>query len=76
MDDKAMIVRMSRRICVDLYEALIKLCPEWEGAGTMPGPRSLPVPRFSFGVWVKICLETRRFGDRRSARLIVAGALS
>jgi type I restriction enzyme, R subunit len=30
MDGKAMIVCMSRRICVDLYEALIRLRPEWE----------------------------------------------
>jgi type I restriction enzyme R subunit len=30
MNGKAMIVCMSRRICVDLYEALIKLRPEWE----------------------------------------------
>jgi type I restriction enzyme R subunit len=30
MDGKAMIVCMSRRICVDLYTALIKLRPEWE----------------------------------------------
>ena len=29
MDGKSMIVCMSRRICVDLYNALIKLCPEW-----------------------------------------------
>jgi type I restriction enzyme R subunit len=29
MDGKAMIVCMSRRIAVDLYEALIKLRPEW-----------------------------------------------
>jgi len=29
MEGKAMIVCMSRRICVDLYEALIKLRPEW-----------------------------------------------
>jgi len=34
MDGKAMIVCMSRRICVDLYNALIKLRPEWE-AGTL-----------------------------------------
>lgn len=32
MDGKAMVVCMSRRICVDLYEALIKLRPEWAGA--------------------------------------------
>jgi type I restriction enzyme R subunit len=30
MDGKAMIVCMSRRICVGLYNALIKLRPEWE----------------------------------------------
>jgi type I restriction enzyme, R subunit len=30
MDGKAMVVCMSRRICVDLYDALIKLRPEWE----------------------------------------------
>lgn len=29
LDGKAMIVCMSRRICVDLYNAIIKLRPEW-----------------------------------------------
>lgn len=29
LDGKAMIVCMSRRICVDLYEAIIKLRPHW-----------------------------------------------
>ncbi len=33
MDGKAMIVCMSRRICVDLYEALIRLRPDWASAG-------------------------------------------
>ncbi len=32
MDGKAMIVCMSRRICVDLYNALIKLRPDWASA--------------------------------------------
>ena len=32
MDGKAMIVGMSRRICVDLYRALIALRPEWASA--------------------------------------------
>jgi type I restriction enzyme R subunit len=32
MDGKAMIVCMSRRICVDLYNALIKFRPEWHHA--------------------------------------------
>jgi len=29
MDGKAMIVCMSRRICVDLYDAIVKLRPQW-----------------------------------------------
>ncbi|QYY36871.1 type I restriction endonuclease subunit R [Ruficoccus sp. ZRK36] len=32
MEGKAMIVCMSRRICVDMYNALIKLRPEWASA--------------------------------------------
>lgn len=32
MDGKAMVVCMSRRIAVDLYEALIKLRPDWASA--------------------------------------------
>ena len=30
LDGKAMVVCMSRRICVDLYNELVKLRPEWE----------------------------------------------
>jgi type I restriction enzyme R subunit len=30
MDGKAMIVCMSRRICIDLYKEIIKLRPEWQ----------------------------------------------
>jgi type I restriction enzyme R subunit len=32
MDGKAMVVCMSRRICVDLYNAIIKLRPDWVSA--------------------------------------------
>jgi len=32
MDGKAMVVCMSRRICVDLFDAIIKLRPDWAGA--------------------------------------------
>ncbi len=39
MDGKAMVVCMSRRICVDLYNAIIKLRPQWhdedEAKGTI-----------------------------------------
>jgi type I restriction enzyme R subunit len=31
IDGKAMIVCMSRRICVDLYNAIVRLRPEWHG---------------------------------------------
>jgi type I restriction enzyme R subunit len=32
MDGKAMVVCMSRRICVDLYREIVALRPEWAGA--------------------------------------------
>src|SRR5690606_22484622 len=31
MEGKAMVVCMSRRICVELYDEIVKLRPEWEG---------------------------------------------
>ena len=37
MEGKAMIVCMSRRICVDLYNALIKLRPEWHSSEDAKG---------------------------------------
>jgi type I restriction enzyme R subunit len=37
MDGKVMIVCMSRRICVELYNAIVKLRPEWQGADDAQG---------------------------------------
>ncbi len=37
MDGKAMIVCMSRRICVDLYNAIIALRPEWHSEDDRQG---------------------------------------
>lgn len=37
MDGKAMIVCMSRRICVALYRALVKLRPDWESTDDKEG---------------------------------------
>lgn len=37
MDGKAMIVCMSRRICVDLYNQIVKLRPSWQGASDDAG---------------------------------------
>jgi type I restriction enzyme R subunit len=37
MDGKAMVVCMSRRICVDIYKALVALRPAWHDAGDDKG---------------------------------------
>lgn len=37
MEGKAMIVCMSRRICVDLYEAIVRLRPDWHGEEDQEG---------------------------------------
>ncbi|MYD49220.1 MAG: HsdR family type I site-specific deoxyribonuclease, partial [Chloroflexi bacterium] len=37
MDGKAMVVCMSRRICVDLYDELVHLRPEWHGGNDGEG---------------------------------------
>ena len=37
MDGKAMVVCMSRRICIDLYRELARLRPDWHAAGDDPG---------------------------------------
>lgn len=37
LDGKAMIVCMSRRICVEMYDAIIRLCPEWQGEDDATG---------------------------------------
>jgi type I restriction enzyme R subunit len=37
IDGKAMVVGMSRRICVDLYNAIIKLRPEWHSEDDKQG---------------------------------------
>ncbi len=37
MDGKAMVVCMSRRICVELYREIVKLRPQWNGGGDEEG---------------------------------------
>lgn len=52
LDGKAMIVCMSRRICVDLYSAIVKIKPEWQSNDdaegvvkvVMTGSSSDPLP--------------------------------
>ncbi|MCB1934270.1 MAG: type I restriction endonuclease subunit R, partial [Candidatus Accumulibacter sp.] len=72
MDGKAMVVAMSRRIAVELYEAIRKLRPDWhsddEGAGVMKvimtGSASDPA-HFQPHVRSKVKLKAieRRFKD-------------
>ena len=37
LDGKAMVVCMSRRICIDLYRELVRLRPDWHAAGDAAG---------------------------------------
>jgi type I restriction enzyme R subunit len=37
LDGKAMVVCMSRRICVELYGEIVKLRPDWDGANDEHG---------------------------------------
>ena len=37
MDGKAMVVCMSRRICIDLYRELVRLRPDWQDDGDEAG---------------------------------------
>ena len=37
LDGKAMVVCMSRRICIDLYDELVRLRPEWHGGNDGEG---------------------------------------
>jgi type I restriction enzyme R subunit len=37
MDGKAMVVCMSRRICVDLYDEIVKLRPDWHSENDEAG---------------------------------------
>ena len=37
MDGKAMVVCMSRRICIDLYRELVRMRPDWHDAGDDAG---------------------------------------
>ena len=40
LDGKAMIVCMSRRICAQMYEAIVKLRPEWHDPDDEKGVKS------------------------------------
>ena len=37
LDGKAMVVCMSRRICIDLYRELVRLRPDWHSEDDMQG---------------------------------------
>lgn len=69
LDGKAMIVCMSRRICVELYDNIIKLRPEWhsddDADGTikvvMTGSSSDPL---NFQAHIRSKIKRKALGDR------------
>jgi type I restriction enzyme R subunit len=69
LDGKAMIVCMSRRICVDLYAAIEKIRPEWHSGDdsegvikvVMTGSSSDPLP---FQRHIRNKLKRKAIGDR------------
>ena len=73
MDGKAMVVCMSRRICVDLHDQLAKLRPDWEINVVMTGSASDP-PEWQRHIRGKSGREelARRFKDSEdSFRLVL-----
>jgi len=80
MEGKAMIVCMSRRICVELYDALVKLRPEWHSPDddkgeikvVMSGSASDPLS-FSNHVRTKRARKKieKRFKDPKNALKVV-----
>ena len=80
MDGKAMVVGMSRRICVELYNAIVALRPDWhhddDGAGTikivMTGSASDPL-EWQPHIRPKAAREdlARRFKDPRDPLRVV-----
>jgi type I restriction enzyme R subunit len=80
MDGKAMVVGMSRRICVDLYNAIVALRPDWhhddDGAGVckivMTGSASDPL-EWQPHIRTKAAREdlARRFKDPRDPFKVV-----
>ena len=65
MDGKAMVVCMSRRICVDLYNAIIKLRPHWHDRGRRKGRDQDRDDRFGSATsWT----GNRTFATRPAAR--------
>jgi len=80
MDGKAMVVCMSRRICVDLYNAIVALRPDWHHADdeagmckiVMTGSASDPLP-WQPHIRTKAAREelARRFKDPRDPFQVV-----
>lgn len=80
MDGKAMIVCMSRRICVELYQAIIELRPDWSGNDT---PQTQPVTRASAdvagnrGSALGLAAESaERYANRSAIAVVMTGSAS
>jgi type I restriction enzyme, R subunit len=61
MEGKAMVVCMSRRICVDMYNAIMKLRPTWHSDDDLPAPQSK---------------SSRQAGDKGVVKIVMSGSAS
>ncbi|MCF7707501.1 MAG: type I restriction endonuclease subunit R [Verrucomicrobia bacterium] len=61
LDGKAMVVCMSRRICVDMYNAIVKLGPDWHSEDDLPAPQSK---------------ASRQAGDKGVLKIVMSGSAS
>jgi type I restriction enzyme R subunit len=59
MDGKAMVVCMSRRICVDLYNAIVRIRPDWHHDDDLPAPQSV---------------AARQAGDKVELKIVMTGS--
>ncbi len=69
MDGKGMIVCMSRRICVELYEAIIKIKPEWDSKDDEKGAIKVimtgsATDKVSWQKHIRNKEKRRKIGDR------------
>jgi len=70
MDGKAMVVCMSRRICVDLYNAIVAIRPDWHHDDDLPAP---PACAKHADMQSK---ATRQAGDKGVIKVVMTGSAS
>lgn len=70
LDGKAMAVCMSRRICVKLYDEIVKLRPEWHSADDNAGAVKIVMTGAASDPqeWQRLCQQC---AERQDARLLL-----